>query len=259
MPRGTKWSYEETRMAFALYFLIGASKADKRNSDVKRLAQALGRTPDAVAMKLCNIAANDKNHVSTGKVGLRNSAKLDRDIWLDYERDRDAFLDNAIRELENTVQHKDSGYESLASVTQELEYIPEGREQRTFVRVRINQQYFRHTLMETYEGHCCLTGLGVPELLIASHIKPWSACDPNTERLAASNGLLLNALHDRAFDQGLMTIDAKLRVRISSHVKHSEQSNRFLWQFDGETIRPPKAHRPALEFIEYHNDVVFKG
>lgn len=259
MAGRASWTYDETRLAFALYFLIGASKADKRNKDVQQLAQAIGRTPDAVAMKLSNIAAHDKNRVALGRVGLRNGAKLERTIWHDFETGGDAFMDGAVDALERTMRTCNIEYDSLASAERGLEELPAGRERTTLVRQRVNQRYFRHTLLELYRGRCCLTHLAVPELLVASHIKPWAACDPTTERLAASNGLLLNALHDRAFDQGFMTIDRNLRVRIASCVRRDEASERDLWRYDGVQIDAPAIHRPAPEFIEYHNDVVFRG
>ena len=258
MARDPNWSPEETRMAFALYFLIGPSKADGRNPDVQRLAQAIGRTPAAVALKLANIAANDKNRIAAGRAGMRHGSKLDRQIWLDFEGGGDAFMDEAVSDLERTVRTADVEFDSLAAVGCGLEEVPEGRERTALVRQRVNQRYFRHVLLEIYGGACCVTHLAVPELLVASHIKPWAACEPATERLAASNGLLLNALHDRAFDQGLMTIDQQYRVRISPRVRHGDQTDRWFWSFEGSKIALPSINRPGADFIEYHNDVVFQ-
>jgi putative restriction endonuclease len=93
--------------------------------------------------------------------------------------------------------------------------------------------------------------------LIASHIKPWSVSDPRTERLSPCNGLLLNALHDRAFDNGLITIDDSYRVRVSAKVKHNMASQEWLLRFEKVGIRVPIGFPPGKEFIEYHNDVVF--
>lgn len=94
-------------------------------------------------------------------------------------------------------------------------------------------------------------------LLVASHIKPWAASDPKAERLAPDNGLLLNALHDKAFDQGLITITKDLKIVVSSAVSHNAPENDCLWRYNGETIAPPRRFSPRADFIEYHNDVVF--
>ena len=63
-----------------------------------------------------------------------------------------------------------------------------------------------------------------PCLLAASHIKPWAARDPATERLAPDDNPLLNSLHDRAFDQGLITLDRQLRVMAPPDVPKDDKA-----------------------------------
>ena len=135
-----------------------------------------------------------------------------------------------------------------------------GLERVEQVRKRVNQDYFRGVLLANYGGACCLTGIDIPALLTASHIKPWSAATPS-ERLMSSNGLLLNALHDRAFDRGLITLDDRYRVVVSSRVPHTPTSDQWLYAFDGRKIALPgkdKSTWPSLDFIHYHNDCVFE-
>ena len=68
--------------------------------------------------------------------------------------------------------------------------------------------------MSAYNEQCCITGLAIPQLLIASHIVPWRHDTAN--RTNPQNGLLLSSLHDRAFDAGLLTINDDMTVpRIS--------------------------------------------
>jgi hypothetical protein len=72
------------------------------------------------------------------------------------------------------------------------------------IAARIGQGLFRQRLFKVYHGRCAITGIDVPELLRASHIKPW--CDSNDdERLCAENGLLLVADLDAAFDAKLIS------------------------------------------------------
>ncbi len=78
-------------------------------------------------------------------------------------------------------------------------------EREATVRQRIGQGLFRQGLMTLWGGRCAITGLAVPELLRASHAKPWAVAT-DVERLDVFNGLLLAAHLDAAFDAGLITV-----------------------------------------------------
>jgi predicted restriction endonuclease len=69
--------------------------------------------------------------------------------------------------------------------------------------------------MEYWEGRCAITGLAIPELLRASHIKPWADCATDAERLDVYNGLLLAPHLDALFDQGFITVADDGAVSIS--------------------------------------------
>ena len=134
-----------------------------------------------------------------------------------------------------------------------------GSDVRSFHKSRINQQFFREAVLTSYRGSCCITGIAIPELLIASHIKPWAVSDPETERTNPRNGLCLNALHDKAFDKGLITVLPDYTVRISSKLRDSIHPNSISWllQCDAQSIVKPEKFLPSREFLEYHNDVIF--
>ena len=83
---------------------------------------------------------------------------------------------------------------------------------------RVGQNLFRAALLDYWQGRCCVTGLDMPELLRASHIKPWASCDSDDERLNVFNGLLLAPQLDALFDSGLMTVDDDGTVLMSSTV-----------------------------------------
>jgi len=78
-------------------------------------------------------------------------------------------------------------------------------EREATVRQRVGQSLFRQGLMTLWGGRCAITGLAVPELLRASHAKPWAEAS-DAERLDVFNGLLLAAHLDAAFDAGLITV-----------------------------------------------------
>ena len=254
MTARRNWTWDETLMAWALYMVLPASEIDDAKPDIRALADALGRSPNAVALKVWNIAAYDRRRCELGKVGMRHGSKLDSLVWEEFETQGDALIERAVELLGTHVEHSRQS-EHLAYATVEL--CSEGKTRESLVATRVNQRYFRNTLLKNYEGACCITGLHGARLLIASHIKPWKDSNPK-EKLAPDNGLLLNALHDRAFDQGLITLDGNLRIVVSPQVARDEASLSLLWRYDGVEIAHPSCHAPRPEFIEYHNDVVFR-
>lgn len=78
-------------------------------------------------------------------------------------------------------------------------------EVKRLVAQRVGQDIFRDALMEYWDGSCAVTGVAEPQLLRASHIKPWARCESDAERLDVHNGLLLAAHLDAAFDAGLIS------------------------------------------------------
>lgn len=253
MPAGTNWTWEETQRAFALYFLIPTGQHDKRNKDVIALAESIGRSPGSVVFKLANIKACDPMRHGQG---FSHGSKLDSLVWETYQQQGDAFLNSA---LDLLVESTSATNLPTVAIDYLVHDLPVGREREAVTTTRANQSYFRNAMLENYNHRCCVSGLAADQLLVASHIKPWSVADPATERLSPENGLLLNALHDKAFDKGLMTIDHDLRVVISRKVPKDEPGQKMLWRYAGRKISVPGQFKPRREFIEYHNDVIFQG
>ena len=81
---------------------------------------------------------------------------------------------------------------------------------------RVGQDIFRDGLLDYWEGRCAMTGLGVPALLRASHIKPWADCENDAERLDVFNGFLLAPHLDAAFDQGFITVQNDGQVMVAT-------------------------------------------
>ncbi len=102
-----------------------------------------------------------------------------------------------------------------------------------------------------------MSGLDDPRLLIASHIVPWKKDKAN--RLNPRNGLCLSAFHDRAFDQGLITVMPDLKIRVSKSLSHSKSNfcKMTLLSLEGVSIHLPEKFLPAPEFLMFHNRVKF--
>jgi putative restriction endonuclease len=107
-------------------------------------------------------------------------------------------------------------------------------------------------------GKCCITGITSVAMLRASHIVPWSH-DPAL-RLDPRNGLCLNALHDAAFDRGLITLSNRFVLQVSKRVKAEVPGTIYHEMFEsraGATITIPERFTPAVEMLEYHRRNVF--
>ena len=124
---------------------------------------------------------------------------------------------------------------------------------------RRGQQFFRQSILNAYGVRCCISGINVPRLLVASHIKPWG--DFPDDRLNPKNGLCLSSIHDAAFDSGLITLDEEFRVVLSKQLRgHFPQptlEQNFV-PFAGQPIRlPDKLAEPGADYLSYHRKEIF--
>lgn len=85
--------------------------------------------------------------------------------------------------------------------------MPKSTEAERLVIQRVGQGLFRGALLDYWQGKCCVTGLDVPELLRASHIRPWAECETDEQRLDVFNGLLLAPHVDALFDGGWISFE----------------------------------------------------
>ena len=134
-----------------------------------------------------------------------------------------------------------------------------GETRQVLTEQRIKQNFFRRAVLASYRGRCCMSGLSDARLLIASHIVPWSKDKAN--RLNPSNGLCLSAIHDRAFDKGLITLTDDHRIVLSGALRNS--ADQFAIEvfscLDGEKIQMPERFVPNLDFISRHRYEIFQG
>jgi len=97
---------------------------------------------------------------------------------------------------------------------------PTTTERKGLVTSRVGQGYYRHEILNRFEGKCAVTGADSEELLIASHIVPWR--DSNEfERLDVNNGILLSPTYDALFDKHLISFSDEGEVLLSAAVPES--------------------------------------
>lgn len=253
-----KWSREETILAFDLYCKTPFSKISKTNKKIIELASVIGRTPSSVGLKMANLAHYDPELIVENKKGMANGSKLDKEIFDEFSNNWEALSYQAQSIL---AEYKKTKIEELIPMM-DIEAIPAGEYRDQVIKRRVGQYFFRMSVLSAYSNKCCVTGMNCPDLLIASHIKPWKDSDEKTERANPSNGLCLNALHDRAFDQGLITIDSEYRIINSKKLKDAnmdECSREWFKSYDHKEIILPDKFYPDKLLIEYHNDMIFLG
>ena len=102
-----------------------------------------------------------------------------------------------------------------------------------------------------------MSGVSEPRLLIASHIVPWSKDKQN--RLNPSNGLCLSAIHDRAFDKGLITLSDDFKIIVSDELKRREEAfvQSVFVSLEGSVITLPERFVPDPVFIARHRSEEF--
>lgn len=96
--------------------------------------------------------------------------------------------------------------ELLHTFEKQVAALPKTTEAERLVVQRVGQNLFRDGLLDLWQGRCAVTGLAIPALLRASHIKPWADCETDAERLDVYNGILLAPHLDAAFDRGFITV-----------------------------------------------------
>lgn len=255
MP-SNKWTREELILAFNLYCKIPFGTIHIRNPQIVELAKALNRTPSAVSWKLANFARLDPSLQSRNIAGASHGSKLDVEIWDEFNHDWEKLGFESEKLL---AQKTGKQFEEVTEI--EVFDLPKaGKEREAIVKIRVNQSFFRKAVLASYDFKCCITGLGISELLNASHIVPWSKDEVN--RVNPRNGLCLNAIHDRAFDRGLLTVTPEFKVQISRLVQRNDVTNAvqdFLFRYDGAEIKLPTRFLPDIAFLKYHNENIFKA
>ncbi len=253
MPR-RDWTRDELIVAFNLYCRIPFGRIHIRNPDIINLANSLGRTPSSVSWKLANFARLDPAFQKRNIRGAAHGSKAEEEIWHEFNHDWDSLAFESLRLLAQL-----KGVPPEAMVSQET--FPEGKTREAMVKIRVNQAFFRSAVLAAYDCKCCVTGLSIPELLTASHIIPWSVDTKN--RTNPRNGLCLNAVHDRAFDCGLITVGPDYRLRISRKLKKAIDSENnvrrsLFLRYEGKKIELPRRFLPDENFLSYHNSHVFR-
>jgi len=186
------------------------------------------------------------------------------------------FCSSALRSLKQYAQYEQEVVVADGIVAQErnprtistkliahFDITKEGEDKISLTKQRKGQDYFRRMILANYGGRCALTGIDIPQLLLASHIIPWADKSHKKDRLNPCNGICLSALYDKAFDQGLITISPDdYSVILSSVLRENETKAYYDKHFGclkGQKLTMPAEYLPNRDFLAYHREKVFVG
>jgi len=218
---------------------------------VKDLAQLLGRSPGAVVRKVGNLASFDPQMKARGVGGLSHTGKLDEEVWKKYFGHWDQLVYDAEVLL---AKFRNKDFEDSLAI--DIRDLPHGNEHIQEVKRRINQSFFRNTVLSSYENRCCITGINNSKLLHACHIIGWS--DDEENRTNPQNGLCLNILFHKAYDENLIGISPDYEVFVSDDFLGTKldyvdsSTKKYVRSINKRKMLMPKRFLPDRDLLAIH-------
>jgi len=215
----------------------------------------------------------DKNP-NIGCIILTNPVFFEENDWIEIPswsrsivqgRKYDMYSDegNAIWEKVERILEKQKFFEVEKEYKNQLvldfpeEYPNKKYSEEFLTRARLGQGAFRVMITDAYKRQCAVTGEKTLPVLDAAHIKPYDKSGPHSIR----NGILLRTDIHKLFDRGYITITYDYRIEVSRKIKEEFDNGKNYYQFHGKSIitLPQRINdRPSRQFIEWHNQNVYK-
>lgn len=125
------------------------------------------------------------------------------------------------------------------------------------IKARQKQSLFRNRVLSNFDNRCCLTEIGEADLLVASHIVPWS--ERKESRLDPRNGLCLFVTYDSLFDQGYFSLRDDLSIVLTPQLENlSPKLKQMLTEIQNQKIRLPIKYGINLEYVQFHRQYILK-
>lgn len=242
------WSREQTIVALNVYCKIPFKNSSAHHPLIIKYAQILGRTPAALNLKIGNLGSFDPALKAKGIVGLGHTSKMDELVWNEFFDNPDKLAyesEKIIADLKHQTIEE--------SMSLDLSDLPEGKERAAITRQRVNQHFFHDVVLCSYEDHCCITGIGLRQLLEACHISSWHSDIKN--RTNPKNGLCMNPLFHKAFDNFLFTVTPDYTIEISEQMFETTENDSFrnyLNSINGNNIIMPEKFNPDKDLLAIH-------
>lgn len=255
MAKQNLWSRDELILAFNLYLKLPFGKMHKTTPEVVELANITGRSVNSIAIRLTNFASCDPYHQARGVKGMDGGKKQCQPIWNEFIENKE----NLLFESEKILAEKE--HQTIENKFKDLLFDLRGLKGEVKIRevkTRVNQNVFRQIVVANYSGKCAITGIDIPELLFASHIIPWAGNEK--ERLNPENGICLSSLYDKAYDKGLIGINERFEIILSSDLKRKRKKDYYSNHFavlENKKINLPQKYLPKKDFLQFHLDTIF--
>ena len=247
------WTEEQITIVLYEYCRNPFGQFSATKQFVKELGLLLGRSPAAIVRKVGNLASFDPQMKARGVGGLDHTAKLDEVVWNRYFGHWDQLAYDAeilIAKLKNK--------ELEQSLNIDLSNLPKGDERKQEVKRRINQNFFRDTVLSSYENKCCITGINNSKLLHACHIIGWS--EDETNRTNPQNGLCMNVLFHKAYDENLIGISPDYEIFVSEEffgtklIEVDSLTREYVMNYNNRKLIMPKRFCPDRDLLAVHFD-----
>ncbi|MBC8325487.1 MAG: HNH endonuclease [Verrucomicrobia subdivision 3 bacterium] len=263
MAAGKRWARDELFVTLNIYHKLTFGAFHSRNPVIVKLAEKLKRTPGSIAMKLSNFASFDPHLKLRGIQGLAGASNLDRVVWDEFHAELNETVpdsENALRELFEVDEDTNIIILPKLGFQKEPRRLDGETEIEANVKQRRGQDYFRESVLNNFGGRCGVSQIALRDLLIASHILPWSS-NPD-ERLNVRNGLCLSRLHDAAFDRGLIAFDDNFQLMLSSRLTaelNQKAIDANFGKYEGKALNIPQdAALPEPAFLATHRENIFE-
>ena len=155
------WAREETIIAFNVYCKIPFKSSSKTNPTIIKYAEIIGRSPSALNMKVGNFGRLDPELKKQGIVGLVHGSKLEEEVWNEFNGNWERLAFES-EQLIAIFQNKT--IEEIKDI--DIKNLPKGEDKDSIVKTRVNQSFFRSTILSSYNSKCSITGLSIPTFLV---------------------------------------------------------------------------------------------
>jgi putative restriction endonuclease len=127
----------------------------------------------------------------------------------------------------------------------------------TVILPRLGQGSFRVMVTDVYQRRCAISQEKVLPALEAAHIKPFGAGGEHK----IQNGILLRSDIHKLFDAGYVTVTGDHHFEVSRLIHDEFDNGKHYYTFHGKRINVPRESRfkPSREFLDWHNEHVFRG